>query len=211
MPKSRSPQGIQFDSPLQRQWMIRSSIGRDARNAATVAGASSSSQRATKRIPAATISSTRETLPAAHQVEQLAHRVDVPHRRPDIELHLLSRPHVLARNVPDSLARLVEQEGDVGRSATRTPSSRSSRRVSVGAERRSRKITLPELMYVDTSEQPAASNCAFSSRMSTLFPATLTARSSATYVVTGSPARSRRSRRPRDRAAATRSARDGGG
>src|SRR3954453_6478910 len=64
MPKSRVPQGIQFDSPLQRQWMIRSSIGSDALNAATVAGASSSSQRATKRIPAATISSTRETLPA---------------------------------------------------------------------------------------------------------------------------------------------------
>ena len=44
--------------------MIRSSIGSDALNAATVLGASSSSQRATKRIPAATISSTRETLPA---------------------------------------------------------------------------------------------------------------------------------------------------
>src|SRR5580765_8899609 len=64
MPKSRLPHGIQFDSPLQRQWMIRSSIGRLALNAATVFGASSSSQRATKRIPAATISSTRETLPA---------------------------------------------------------------------------------------------------------------------------------------------------
>src|SRR3954451_1759886 len=64
MPKSRVPHGIQFDSPLQRQWMIRSSIGSDALNAATVLGASSSSQRATKRIPAATISSTRETLPA---------------------------------------------------------------------------------------------------------------------------------------------------
>src|SRR5215471_5237814 len=63
MPKSRVPHGIQFDSPLQRQWMIRSSIGSDALNAATVFGASSSSQRATKRIPAATISSTRETLP----------------------------------------------------------------------------------------------------------------------------------------------------
>src|SRR4051794_2965991 len=58
MPKSRSPHGIQFDSPLQRQWMIRSSIGSDALNAATVLGASSSSHRATKRIPAATISST---------------------------------------------------------------------------------------------------------------------------------------------------------
>src|SRR5438128_12635178 len=65
MPKSLSPQGIQFDSPLQRQWMIRSSIGRLALNAATVFGASSSSQRATKRIPAATISSTRETLPGS--------------------------------------------------------------------------------------------------------------------------------------------------
>src|SRR4051794_1557458 len=64
MPKSRVPHGIQFDSPLQRQWMIRSSIGSDALNAATVLGASSSSQRATNRIPAATISSTRETLPA---------------------------------------------------------------------------------------------------------------------------------------------------
>src|SRR5512146_2334658 len=64
MPKSRVPHGIQFDSPLQRQWMILSSIGSDALNAATVFGASSSSQRATKRIPAATISSTRETLPA---------------------------------------------------------------------------------------------------------------------------------------------------
>src|SRR3954449_10384827 len=64
MPKSRSPHGIQFDSPLQRQWMIRSSSGSDALNAATVFGARSSSQRATKRIPAATISSTRETLPA---------------------------------------------------------------------------------------------------------------------------------------------------
>src|SRR5690348_992993 len=63
MPKSRVPHGIQFDSPLQRQWMIRSSIGSDALNAATVFGASSSSQRATKRMPAATISSTRETLP----------------------------------------------------------------------------------------------------------------------------------------------------
>src|SRR3954468_24237491 len=58
MPKSRSPHGIQFDSPLQRQWMIRSSSGRLALKAATVCGASSSSQRATKRIPAATISST---------------------------------------------------------------------------------------------------------------------------------------------------------
>src|SRR5690242_18281976 len=64
MPKSRSPQGIQFASPLQRQWMIRSSIGRLALKAATVFGASSSSQRATKRMPAATISNTRETLPA---------------------------------------------------------------------------------------------------------------------------------------------------
>src|SRR5437763_4234729 len=64
MPKSLSPQGIQFDSPLHRQWMIWSSIGRLALNAATVFGASSSSQRATKRIPAATISSTRERLPA---------------------------------------------------------------------------------------------------------------------------------------------------
>src|SRR5437764_7891748 len=64
IPKSRSPHGIQFDSPLQRQWMIRSSSGRLALNAATVFGASSSSQRATKRMPAATISSTRETLPA---------------------------------------------------------------------------------------------------------------------------------------------------
>src|SRR4051812_6635992 len=44
--------------------MIRSSIGSDALKAATVLGASSSSHRATKRIPAATISSTRETLPA---------------------------------------------------------------------------------------------------------------------------------------------------
>src|SRR3954468_12254464 len=62
MPKSRAPHGIQFDSPLQRQWMMRSSSGRLALNAATVFGAASSSQRATKRMPAATISSTRETL-----------------------------------------------------------------------------------------------------------------------------------------------------
>src|SRR3954453_5418307 len=64
MPKSRSPHGIQFDSPLQRQWMMRSSSGRLALKADTVSGASSSSQRATKRIPAATISNTRERLPA---------------------------------------------------------------------------------------------------------------------------------------------------
>src|SRR5207302_6876776 len=44
--------------------MIRSSSGRLALNAATVCGARSSSQRATKRMPAATISSTRENLPA---------------------------------------------------------------------------------------------------------------------------------------------------
>src|SRR4051794_6179359 len=67
MPKSRSPHGIQFDSPLQRQWMIRSSSGREALNASTVFGASPSSQRATKRIPAATISSTAETLSGAPQ------------------------------------------------------------------------------------------------------------------------------------------------
>ena len=51
MPRSRSPHGIQFDSPLQRQWMIRSSNGRIPRKASTVRGADSSSQRATKRHP----------------------------------------------------------------------------------------------------------------------------------------------------------------
>ena len=58
MPSSRAPQGIQFDSPLQRQWMSRSSNGRIARNAATVAGASASSKRARKVNPAAQILST---------------------------------------------------------------------------------------------------------------------------------------------------------
>ena len=45
--------------------MSRSSSGRIALNAATVYGASSFSQRATKRIPAAVISSTPGTYPAA--------------------------------------------------------------------------------------------------------------------------------------------------
>ncbi len=72
MPKSRSPHGIQFDSPLQRQWMIRSSSGRLALNAAHVFGASSSSQRATKRIPAATISSTRGTVPQGFSTSAVA-------------------------------------------------------------------------------------------------------------------------------------------
>ena len=49
MPSSRSPKGIQFDSPLQRQWMIFESSGSSRRNDATVAGAASSSKRATKR------------------------------------------------------------------------------------------------------------------------------------------------------------------
>src|SRR5262249_53988660 len=58
MPRSRSPHGIQFDSPLQRQWMMRSSNGRIALNAATVLGASASSKRAANHRPDATISST---------------------------------------------------------------------------------------------------------------------------------------------------------
>src|SRR5436309_7443258 len=83
MPKSLSPHGIQFDSPLQRQWMIRSSSGRLALKAATVFGASSSSQRATKRIPAATISNTRETLPAlGGQTKAECHEHDA---RDDVE------------------------------------------------------------------------------------------------------------------------------
>ena len=45
--------------------MIRSSNGRIALKAATVFGASSSSQRATKRIPAAVISSTARPYPRA--------------------------------------------------------------------------------------------------------------------------------------------------
>src|SRR6476620_1489282 len=52
--------------------MIRSSNGRLRRKAATVCGASSYSKRATKRIPAATISSTGGTLarcePACEEV-----------------------------------------------------------------------------------------------------------------------------------------------
>src|SRR5947199_2542571 len=80
MPKSRSPHGIQFDSPLQRQWMMRSSSGRLALKAATVFGASSSSQRATKRMPAATISSTRETLsPLDRQAEAERDEHDARH------------------------------------------------------------------------------------------------------------------------------------
>src|SRR5215831_15565436 len=61
MPRSRSPHGIQLDSPLQRQWMMRSSSGRIDLNAATVLGASTSSNRATNRRPEATISSTPGT------------------------------------------------------------------------------------------------------------------------------------------------------
>src|SRR6185312_7516651 len=68
IPSSRSPHGIQLDSPLQRQWMIRSSNGRIALNAATVAGAPASSQRARKTIPAATISNMRVTLAAREPV-----------------------------------------------------------------------------------------------------------------------------------------------
>ena len=48
--------------------MIRSSNGRIARNAATVAGASASSKRARKVKPAATISSMRRTLPGRDPV-----------------------------------------------------------------------------------------------------------------------------------------------
>src|SRR5436305_8045772 len=80
IPKSRSPHGIQFDSPLQRQWMMRSSSGRLALKAATVFGASSSSQRATKRMPAVTISSTRETLsPLGRQAEAERDEHDARH------------------------------------------------------------------------------------------------------------------------------------
>src|SRR4051812_5767981 len=87
MPKSRSPHGIQFDSPLQRQWMIRSSSGRLALKAATVFGASSSSQRATKRIPAATISNTSRTLATAllqDECERDEPRSRYPEHRPDV-------------------------------------------------------------------------------------------------------------------------------
>src|SRR3954468_9096297 len=114
MPKSRVPHGIQFDSPLQRQWMIRSSIGSDALNAATVCGASSSSQRATKRIPAATISSTRETLPAAHELEQLPHRVDVPRGHGVLPLRSFARGEVLPQRMPEKVVAAVEREADVG-------------------------------------------------------------------------------------------------
>src|SRR4051794_37837489 len=84
MPSSRSPHGIQFDSPLQRQWMIRSSKGRIALNAATVAGASSSSQRARKVIPAATISS----VAAADMRRTLAGCEPVRERLPLVVAHL---------------------------------------------------------------------------------------------------------------------------
>src|SRR5436305_4223268 len=84
IPKSRSPHGIQFDSPLQRQWMIRSSSGRLALKAATVCGASSSSHRATKRIPAATISNTPENLPEHDRDRDDARRGDAEDR-PDVQ------------------------------------------------------------------------------------------------------------------------------
>src|SRR4051812_29194179 len=87
MPKSRSPHGIQFDSPLQRQWMIRSSSGSDALKAATGFGASSSSQPATKRIPAATTSSTSRTYRGrsrAPRGEQPA-EADQPHAGDEVE------------------------------------------------------------------------------------------------------------------------------
>src|SRR3954470_23718336 len=84
MPSSRSPHGIQFDSPLQRQWMMRSSKGRIAVNAATVAGASAASQRAWKVIPAATISS----IPSAAMRRTLAACEPVRERLPLVVGHL---------------------------------------------------------------------------------------------------------------------------
>src|SRR5438105_13589830 len=118
MPRSRSPHGIQFDSPLQRQWMIRSSNGRIARNAATVFGARSSSNRATKWRPAALISSTAATLsgaePAREQVALgLGHVRDVPEgHRPEHHRLLLDRPRLgldlSARVEPDALRRRRE-------------------------------------------------------------------------------------------------------
>ena len=74
MPSSRSPNGIQFDSPLQRQWMIFDSSGSRRRNAATVSGAASSSKRATKRNSPAAISASRRDLSALRDpaAEELA-------------------------------------------------------------------------------------------------------------------------------------------
>src|SRR5262249_42745997 len=62
MPRSRSPNGIHADWPLQRAWISLDSSGSRRRKAATVFGAVSSSRRATSRMSATTISSTSESL-----------------------------------------------------------------------------------------------------------------------------------------------------
>ena len=124
MPKSRSPHGIQFDSPLQRQWMIRSSIGRIALNAATVFGASSSSQRATKRIPAATISSTRETLPALGRETQPER--DEHDARDDVDDAAHARHEQQRRAARDEREPAERQRGE--REPVRRQRERTSRR-----------------------------------------------------------------------------------